>query len=152
MQSVQIGPLSFSLEGDWSPASVVLVAPRREALAGTMMTAQPVTQYRANIVVNLEPAAGNSLQDLAKKHRVQLESQAPDYRVIGEEAVTVDGREGLLREHTLTDAAGFQLQQLQLLLLIDEARLLHALASDHVGSFADRREEFRAGILTVRFR
>jgi hypothetical protein len=144
---VSAGPVAFELEGEWSLASCVLIAPRTPA--PLLRTAKQLTQYRANLVVQIEPTEGLALDRLAEVHRERLASSVSSYELIGEESVEVAGAAAVLREHKFVDGAGYHLQQLELLRLIDDDRALHALASDHMGAFDTKRDAFRQALLTV---
>jgi hypothetical protein len=141
---VSAGPISFELEGEWSPGCVILVAPRADPLA--LRTAKTITRYRANLVVQIEPAEGLALERLAEVHKDRLSSSVRDYQLLSEDPLEVAGAPAVLREHKFVDAAGFHLQQLEMLRLLDDDRALHALASDHVGSFETQRARFREAL------
>jgi hypothetical protein len=144
---VSAGPISFELAGEWSPASLVLIAPRVDA--PTLMTAKQLTQYRANLVVQSEPAEGLELARLVEVHRERLASSVADYELIAEEDVQVAGAPAVLREHRFVDGAGYHLQQLELFRALPKDRVLHALASDHRGGFEQHRSAFREALLSI---
>lgn len=144
----RVGALSFQLDGDWGPATVVVVGPKPSD--PLPMSAVSSVSYRPNIVFNVERAHRRSLQQFADETRERLQAQMSRFSVIREESTEAGGLPAVLREQSFVDLSGFHLQQLELLVVVDERKLLHGLASAHVGDqFAQCRDALERMLLSV---
>jgi hypothetical protein len=147
-QRVSLPGVALEIPQSWGLASAALVAPR--TAEKTLLSGKPAPSYRTNLVVQMEARQSASLEGLAEAARAAMERSAPDYVLLNDEAVEVCEREGLLREQSFTDASGLQLHQYELFVLIDEHKVLHALATAAAGDpFARDRAELRATLLDI---